>query len=170
MIYNPYEDFTTNKMNQILVDGGFAPEWVMLRKEIHVSKLGIREKLVIRCDKLLSDPKMHKKTPDQLKQDWAQVLENFRENEVKSLNKDVDKFNLMVPMIRSQIFHFNLDSEAEKVWNDEIVKLQQKLQNNSKIHAEEKPDIVDNSGNVTAEKSAISNFVQRVSTYLNSQR
>jgi len=29
--YNPYGDSTTHKMNQILVDGGFAPEWVMLR-------------------------------------------------------------------------------------------------------------------------------------------
>ena len=29
--YNPYADFTTHKINQILVEGGFAPEWVMLR-------------------------------------------------------------------------------------------------------------------------------------------
>ena len=34
VIYNPYEDFTTHKMNQILVDGGFAPEWIMLKKDI----------------------------------------------------------------------------------------------------------------------------------------
>ena len=30
--YNPYADFTTHKMNQILVEGGFAPEWVRLRQ------------------------------------------------------------------------------------------------------------------------------------------
>jgi hypothetical protein len=29
--YNPYADFTTHKINQILAEGGFAPEWVMLR-------------------------------------------------------------------------------------------------------------------------------------------
>ena len=34
VVYNPYEDFTTHKMNQILVDGGFAPEWIMLKKDI----------------------------------------------------------------------------------------------------------------------------------------
>jgi hypothetical protein len=34
VIYNPYEDFTTHKMNQILADGGFAPEWIMLKKDI----------------------------------------------------------------------------------------------------------------------------------------
>ena len=30
--FNPYADFTTHKMNQILVEGGFAPEWVRLRQ------------------------------------------------------------------------------------------------------------------------------------------
>merc|ERR1712241_821198 len=34
VIYNPYEDFTTYKVNQILVDGGFAPDWIMLKKDI----------------------------------------------------------------------------------------------------------------------------------------
>ena len=32
--YNPYADFTTNKMNQILVQEGFAPEWVTKQKDI----------------------------------------------------------------------------------------------------------------------------------------
>ena len=31
VVYNPYEDFTTHKMNEILVEGGFAPEWITLQ-------------------------------------------------------------------------------------------------------------------------------------------
>ncbi len=30
--YNPFTDFTSHKINEILVEGGFAPEWVMLKK------------------------------------------------------------------------------------------------------------------------------------------
>ena len=32
--YNPFSDFTSNKMNEILVEGGFAPEWILLKKDI----------------------------------------------------------------------------------------------------------------------------------------
>ncbi len=32
--YNPYMDFTSNKMNEILAEGGFAPEWIMLKKGV----------------------------------------------------------------------------------------------------------------------------------------
>ena len=32
--YNPYTDFTTHKINQIMVETGFAPEWVQLQKDI----------------------------------------------------------------------------------------------------------------------------------------
>ena len=36
--YNPYTDFTTHKINQILVETGFAPEWVQLQKDIREMK------------------------------------------------------------------------------------------------------------------------------------
>lgn len=29
---NPYVDFTTNKMNEILIDNGFVPEWISTHK------------------------------------------------------------------------------------------------------------------------------------------
>ena len=32
--FNPYMDFTSSKVNEILVQGGFAPEWIMLKKDI----------------------------------------------------------------------------------------------------------------------------------------
>lgn len=43
--YNPYVDFTTNKMNQILVETGFAPEWVELQKEIRNQTEAVQKEL-----------------------------------------------------------------------------------------------------------------------------
>ena len=43
--YNPYLDFTTHKMNQILVETGFSPEWVELQKEIRNQTEAMRGEL-----------------------------------------------------------------------------------------------------------------------------
>merc|ERR1719356_1418731 len=43
--YNPYTDFTTHKINQILVETGFAPEWVQLGKDIRENSEKIRKEL-----------------------------------------------------------------------------------------------------------------------------
>lgn len=32
---NPYVDFTQHKINKILLDNGFTPEWITLQKEIN---------------------------------------------------------------------------------------------------------------------------------------
>merc|ERR1719410_1738136 len=40
--YNPYTDFTTHKINQILVETGFSPEWVQLQKDIRQEKEKLR--------------------------------------------------------------------------------------------------------------------------------
>ena len=34
--YNPLLDITTQNINRILVDNGYAPEWVMLQAEIRL--------------------------------------------------------------------------------------------------------------------------------------
>merc|ERR550532_1527216 len=54
VVYNPYEDFTTHKMNQILVEGGFAPEWVMLKKDIDKMKTDLQQDLNKQCLKLIT--------------------------------------------------------------------------------------------------------------------
>lgn len=45
--YNPYTDFTTHKMNQILVETGFAPEWVSLQKEIRLQVEDVRAEMTL---------------------------------------------------------------------------------------------------------------------------
>ncbi|CAG2056058.1 unnamed protein product, partial [Timema podura] len=45
---NPYVDFVTQKMNEVLIENGFTPEWITLQKEI-------REELHILRESLFSD-------------------------------------------------------------------------------------------------------------------
>ena len=57
---------------------------------------------------------------------WEALLKTLREDEVASLNRQVDRFNLVVPMMRAQMFHFSLESEAKKILEEEV--LRQRLQ------------------------------------------
>ena len=45
--FNPYIDFTTHKLNQVLIDNGFTPEWILLEKEIREDIALIRNKLSV---------------------------------------------------------------------------------------------------------------------------
>ena len=40
------------------------------------------------------------------------------DEEIKALNKSIDKYNLMVPMINAQMFQFNVIKESRKVYKD----------------------------------------------------
>ena len=53
------------------------------------------------------------------KRAWTKICDQiFRDNdEIILINKTIDKYNLTVPMLRSQKFHLNLDKELDKVWN-----------------------------------------------------
>ncbi len=52
---------------------------------------------------------------------WEALLKTLREDEVASLNRQVDRFNLVVPMMRAQMFHFSLESEAKKILEEEVL-------------------------------------------------
>ena len=40
------------------------------------------------------------------------------DEEIKALNKSIDKYNLMVPMINAQMFQFNVIKESRRVYKD----------------------------------------------------
>lgn len=110
--YNPYTDFTTHKVNQILVETGFAPEWVTLQKEIRDQVECVRKELRDARQKLGPAPVA--------KQDWdswQKLNENLASSNVKEINKSVNKFNLIVPSLKNQKFHFNLVKESELIFN-----------------------------------------------------
>ncbi|MCL4128411.1 UNVERIFIED_CONTAM: hypothetical protein GTU68_058095, partial [Idotea baltica] len=43
--HNPFVDNVTHKLNQVLIESGYAPEWVMLEREIRDDKLRITRKM-----------------------------------------------------------------------------------------------------------------------------
>ena len=101
-------------MNQILVEGGFTPEWILLQKEIQAQKEDIRLELSDKCYIFFKKSKSSG-NDYKARSQWQDLLSYLRENSVKKLNKDIDKFNLMVPLLHVQTVHFNLDKEAKKV-------------------------------------------------------
>ena len=115
-------------MNQILAEGGFAPEWVMLKRDIETQKLEIRESLRLRSNLVFSRRANFQLTLRE-KNDWQNFLTNLAEKQVKKLNVNIDRFNLMVPLLNSQMVHFNLTREADKISKNVIEENIIKLEN-----------------------------------------
>ena len=113
VIYNPYEDFTTHKMNQILVDGGFAPEWIMLKKDIDKMIETLNEDLIKHCFQYLK-----KKSSQKDKENWKSKCEMEFQEEIDRINGYIDKYNLVVPMLQSQKFHIGLNKRIDRTWNE----------------------------------------------------
>lgn len=109
---NPYVDFTTHKMNKILMDNGFVPEWILLQKEIRDDLEQLKE--VLRNDRA----KLH--FPLALNEgfEWSKMVQKV-ENKAKDVNKKIDKFNLVVPVLDKQMVHFQLARIAEKILKEE---------------------------------------------------
>ncbi|XP_045140700.1 dnaJ homolog subfamily C member 28 [Echinops telfairi] len=99
-----YIDPMTHNLNRILIDNGYQPEWILMQKEIKDSIEQLRE-AILASRKKLGNPM----TPNEQKQ-WDQVCEQFQEN-VRKLNKRIDDFNLIVPLLTRQKVHFNVQKE-----------------------------------------------------------
>eukprot|EP00092_Neocalanus_flemingeri_P009048 GFUD01009739.1.p1 GENE.GFUD01009739.1~~GFUD01009739.1.p1 ORF type:complete len:382 (-),score=119.37 GFUD01009739.1:173-1318(-) len=110
---NPYTDFTTHKMNQILVETGFGPEWVELQKDIRKKVQKVRDELKMARQKMGPAP-VNREQQDY----WQQVCGRLEKEEVLSLNRMIEEFNLVVPIMDHQKFLFNLQSEAAKIYDD----------------------------------------------------
>ncbi|XP_057321959.1 dnaJ homolog subfamily C member 28 isoform X1 [Microplitis mediator] len=106
---NPYVDFVTYKLNEILIDNGFTPEWIQLSKEIREETKELENKLTIVRNKLGS-------LPLSLDEDklWKNTLKNYQEI-VDNINKKINKFNLLVPILQKQMLLINLNNIAKKI-------------------------------------------------------
>lgn len=105
---NPYVDFVTHKVNQILIDNGFAPEWILLSKEIREEIEELKKKLSEARNDVSELPLTAK---DELI--WNEKLEKFKTT-TSQINNKIDKYNLVVPILRKQMLHVRLDKLAEE--------------------------------------------------------
>ena len=99
VVYNPYEDFTTHKINEILVEGGFAPEWITLQRDINVARDAIRKTIDGKCRETIAKHYHHRERnsnsvidwKDESVREWRKYYEDvmFNCEEVKTLNKNI---------------------------------------------------------------------------------
>lgn len=103
-----YIDPMTHNLNRILIDNGYQPEWILMQKEIKDTIEQLREALLM-SRKKLGNPL----SPTEQKQ-WAQVCEQFQEK-IRKLNKRINDFNLIVPILTRQKVHFDAQKEIIRV-------------------------------------------------------
>ncbi|KAG8147268.1 putative DnaJ-like subfamily C member 28-like protein [Naja naja] len=104
----PHIDPMTHNLNRILIDNGYQPEWILIQKEIRETIEKLRKTITASRNKV-GDPMTIQK-----EEQWKEVCEEFREN-IKILNKRINDFNLVVPILSRQMVHFNADKEIAHV-------------------------------------------------------
>ncbi|XP_006032713.1 dnaJ homolog subfamily C member 28 [Alligator sinensis] len=100
-------DPMTHNLNRILIDNGYQPEWILLQKEIRETIEQLRRG-ILASRKKLGEPM----TLCRQKQ-WDHICEQFIED-IKKLNKRINDFNLIVPILSRQMVHFSADKEIAR--------------------------------------------------------
>ncbi|KAM3933239.1 dnaJ homolog subfamily C member 28 [Leptodactylus fuscus] len=103
----PHIDPMTHNLNRILIDNGYQPEWIVLQKEIRETIDKLRQDLVA-SRKKLGEPMTYRQ-----EKQWMEICETFRED-ITKLNKRINDFNLVVPLMSRQMVHFNAEKEISR--------------------------------------------------------
>lgn len=109
---NPVLDRTTERLNQILINTGFAPQWVTLNKDINTEMEVLKRRMCSKWNQLGPLPMNLHNT-----RQWEKFLSEC-EDELTRINKMVDKFNLIVPALGQQKTHYQLQKITVQVIND----------------------------------------------------
>ncbi|XP_066561906.1 dnaJ homolog subfamily C member 28 [Amia ocellicauda] len=105
--HNPYVDPMTHNLNRILIDNGYQPRWIVAQKEIRETLERLRAELLAARGRL-GDPPLPAE-----QRCWQQHRQAFAE-ELAQLNKKVDGFNLIVPLLSRQMVHFSVEKELSR--------------------------------------------------------
>lgn len=106
---NPVIDDMQQKLNRLLSNAGFAPEWISLDKEIRQSIENVKKHLSTCWAKYGPHPM----TPER-KKEWEQELEELSHT-VKTINKKISNLNLIVPSLSAQRTHVRLEHLVSKM-------------------------------------------------------
>lgn len=118
---NPYVDFTQHKINKILLENGFTPEWITLQKEIREDINNLIQ-ILTEYRSYLGEVTLNDADMDE----WATVVkrQEYRETQI---NKKIDKYNLIVPILDQQMCHIQFKRIADKVLNSKPVKAKKQV-------------------------------------------
>ncbi|XP_064632289.1 dnaJ homolog subfamily C member 28-like [Lineus longissimus] len=110
--HNPLVDTTTQNLNRILIDNGYVPEWISLEKEFRKDIRDAKERL---------EKKRYKLGPlpfSPLEESrWTMFCQTFEE-EMKLVNKQIEKFNMIVPTMQQQIIPIKAEFIQDSVLSD----------------------------------------------------
>ncbi|XP_030642922.1 dnaJ homolog subfamily C member 28 [Chanos chanos] len=129
--HNPYTDPMTHNLNRILIDNGYKPEWIVAQKDIRETIGKMRAEL-LEVRARLGDPLKHSEHVQ-----WNEHCSAFATELVK-LNKKVDDFNLIVPLLSRQMVHFSLKRELERVLKADQEKRQERRREREQREEREK--------------------------------
>uniref|UniRef100_UPI00398E9CC1 dnaJ homolog subfamily C member 28 n=1 Tax=Pristiophorus japonicus TaxID=55135 RepID=UPI00398E9CC1 len=144
----PYIDPMTHNLNRILLENGYQPEWIVRQKEITQTIEQLRNDMVGYRKKLGESLTVHNQ------KQWNLKCEQFRAD-IKQLNKMVDSFNLIVPLLNRQMLHFNPDKEFAI-----ILKKNDVLMEASKASAEVAGKSTEESGTSVHTKKSLFNWIK----------
>ncbi|EDV26808.1 uncharacterized protein TRIADDRAFT_15044, partial [Trichoplax adhaerens] len=102
-------DGTEYRLNKMLVNSGYAPNWILLGKEIREDKKFLRARLEDRAEQVQKKPRCNEKQLN-----WKRAVK-FVEEQTIRINENVDKYNMHVPLLKMQTVRFDLNREMEKV-------------------------------------------------------
>jgi len=112
-IQSPYLDFTTHKLNKIMIDNGFTPEWITLSRDIREAVNNLKNE--IRTERrFYGDWPLTSK--DQ-QESWKFFVQLHLEK-VQQINKLIDKYNLIVPILENQFFRLCMNKLAERIFKE----------------------------------------------------
>ncbi|KPI99356.1 DnaJ-like subfamily C member 28 [Papilio xuthus] len=106
---NPYVDFTTHKLNEVLINNGFTPEWITMRKEIDQDIEALKEE--ISRDRMYLGP-YPLSDEDRIK--WEKIYKSNKDL-ADSINIKINTYNLIVPMMNKQKFHVEFDKICDDI-------------------------------------------------------
>jgi len=120
---NPALDRTTERLNQILVNTGFAPQWVTLSKDIDTEVKQLKQRICSKWAQVGPFPMNLHNTKQ-----WEEFLKECKD-ELAQINKMVDKFNLIVPILDQQKIHYQLQRIIAQVIKDNSILINEQKDN-----------------------------------------
>ncbi|XP_045518313.1 dnaJ homolog subfamily C member 28 [Pieris brassicae] len=106
---NPYVDFTTHKLNEVLINNGFTPEWITMSKDIDQDIELLKDE--IKNERMYLGPYPFSETD---KEKWLKIYESNK-SLAKSINTKINTYNLIVPLLNKQKFHVEYDKICEDI-------------------------------------------------------
>ncbi|XP_071101845.1 dnaJ homolog subfamily C member 28-like [Haliotis cracherodii] len=109
---NPLLDTDTHNLNKILINNGYAPEWITLQSEIRKDITDARKKLAVLRSRMGCPP-----FDSEDAKKWKSQTYKHR-SIITDVNIKVDKFNMIVPFLDKQLVQYDADRDIRRIYDN----------------------------------------------------